>query len=87
MIKEAAIQRKRDGRGWTGHRHSNVILQIISEGHTLSVTHARFIQGFITDDGRFVDRYEAFKIATECNQLLNPKDPWATPTLMSEDLY
>jgi len=87
MVKEAAIQRKSDGKIWTGKRHSNVILKIIQEGEELSVSHEFFIQGFVTDDGRFVDRREAFIIAKDCNQLLNPKDPWAEPTLMSEDLY
>ena len=87
MIKEAAIKRVRDGKVWMGRRHGNVIHQIVSEGYAKTVTHTEFIQGFMTDDGRFVDRHEAFKIAVECNQLLNPKDPWAAPTLMSEDLY
>ncbi len=87
MIKEAAIQRKSDGKIWTGRRHGNVIHQIISEGHVKVVTHDEFTQGFITYDGRFVDRHEAFEIALVCNQLLNPEDPWAAPTLMSEDLY
>jgi hypothetical protein len=87
LIKEAAIQRKSDGRIWTGRRHGNVIHQIISDGHAETIKHSEFIQGFITDDGKFVDRHEAFKIAVECKQLLNPKNPWASPTLMSEDLY
>lgn len=85
MIKEAAIQRISDGKVWTGRRHGDVIRKINADGDM--VTRTRFIQGFVTDDGRFVDRHEAFKIAVECNQLLNPKDPWAAPTLMSEDLY
>lgn len=87
MIKEAAIQRKIDGRIWTGRRHGDVIRKIISEGHMQTVKHSEFTQGFVTDDGRFLDRREAFKIAMEFNQLLNLKDPWAPPTLMSEDLY
>ena len=87
MIKEAAVQRKSDGRIWTGRRHGDVIRKIISEGHTQTVKHSEFTQGFVTDDGRFIDRHEAFKIAVECNQLLNPKDHWAAPPLMSEDLY
>ncbi len=85
LIKEAAIQRKSDSRIWTGRRHADVIRKINAEGDT--VTHTKFIQGFITDDGKFVNRHEAFKIAMEFNQLLNPEDPWAAPTLMSEDLY
>lgn len=87
MIKEAAIQRKNDGRVWTGRRHGDVIRKIVSEGHAKAVTHSDFIQGFVTDDGQFVDRHEAYNIAVKCNQLLYPADPHAPPTLMSEDLY
>lgn len=87
MIKEAAIKRKSDGQVWTGKRHGNVISKIISEGRTKTVTNDKFIQGFVTDDGKFVDRCEAFKIAAACNQIINKEDPWAAPTLMSEDLY
>jgi len=87
MIKEAAIQRKSDGKVWTGSRHGNVISAIVAETGIRPVGRADFIQGFITDDGEFVDRFEAFKIAVECKQIRNPDDPWAAPTLMSEDLY
>jgi len=87
MIKEAAIQRRSDGKVWTGRRHSNAILKIIQEGAALSVSNRYFIQGFITDDERFVDRKEAFKIVVACNQLKDKYDPFAPPTLMSEDLY
>ncbi len=87
MIKEAAIQRRSDGKVWTGRRHGDVIRKIVAEENISSVTYLVFEQGFVTDDGRFVDRHEAFKIAVACNQLLNKKDPWAAPTLMSEDLY
>jgi hypothetical protein len=58
---------------------------MIMEGETCPISCEKFIQGFITDDGRFVDREEAFKIAVECNQLLNKKNH--LPTLRSEDLY
>lgn len=87
MIKESAIQRISDGRIWTGRRHDDVIHKIVSEGHALSVPNSKFIQGFVTDIGRFVDRHEAYKIAVECKQLLHPDKPLAQPTLMSEDLY
>jgi len=86
MIKEAAIKRISDGKVWTGRRHGNVIVTIFQEINA-PVTRDKFIQGFVTNDGIFVDRHEAFIIAKECNQLLCPEDPWAKPTLMSEDLY
>ncbi len=86
MIKEAAIKRKSDGKVWTGRRHSNVFRKILDEeGEQTIVSHEFFIQGFVTDDGRFVDRHEAFGIAKECGQI--KAEPWAEPTLMSEDLY
>ena len=87
MIREAAIQRKSDGKVWTGRRHGDVIRKIIAEEKIESVPHSLFIQGFITTDEIFVDRKEAFKIAVEFDQLLNKEDPGAEPTLMSEDLY
>jgi len=87
VIKEAAIQRISDGKVWTGRRHGNVIHKIVAELGIKTVTHEEFTQGFITDDGKFVDRHEAYKIAVEYKQLLRPNDPWAPPTLMSEDLY
>jgi len=87
MIKEAAIKRISDGKVWTGRRHGNVIRLIVEEIGIGSVGFDKFIQGFVTDDDRFVDRHEAYIIAVECDQLLNNDDPWAPPTLMSEDLY
>ena len=86
MIKEAAIKRIYDGRVWTGRRHSAVISKIISEGHTKTVGHDEFIQGFVTDDGFFVDRHEAYILALACGQI-TPGASCAPPTLMSEDLY
>ena len=87
MIKESAIRRVSDCKVWTGRRHSDVIKKIVEETGIRPVKHSEYIQGFITDSGQFVDRKEAFIIATECNQLIDHKDPWAAPTLMSEDLY
>ena len=43
-------------------------------------------QGFLTNDNRFVDRYEAKKIAVTANQLIVPeKDTYAE--LYSEDVW
>jgi len=87
MIKEAAIMRKSDNKIWTGKRHSNVISSIIKDTGIKTVTHNEFIQGFVDNDGNFFNRKDAFIIAKACGQLLSEKDPWAAPTLMSEDLY
>ncbi len=95
MIKEAAILRVADRKVWTGRRHGNCINLIVAETGTRPIGQPDFIQGFVTDDGRFVDRKEAWKIALANNQILNLEDPYgwdpAKPeiegTLMSEDLY
>jgi hypothetical protein len=87
MIKEAAIQRRKDGKVWTGRRHGDVIRKILAEEETQTVKHSEFIQGFVTDDGLFVDRHEAFKIAYDNNQILTRREPGGTSTLISEDLY
>ena len=87
MITASAIQRKSDGKVWIGKRHGDCIRQIVEETGQRPVDRFRFTQGFVTDDNHFVDRQEAFKIAVECNQLLNKEEPWAQPTLMSEDLW
>lgn len=87
MIKEAAIKRLSDGKVWTGRRHGDVIRKIIKETGIVTVKHSEYMQGFVTDYGEFVDRYEAFRIAVECDQLINNEDCRETSTLMSEDLY
>lgn len=77
MIKESAILK--DGIIYTGKRHSDIIRQMIING--ISVVRPR-IDGFVTDDGKFVDRKEAGQIAFESGQIKNP-----TSLLFSEDLY
>lgn len=84
LIKSSAIQRKSDGKIWTGLRHCNAIHAAIEDG-IARVTAEDFIQGFVTDDGKFVNRREAFKIALNCNQLINVQT--SVPMLTSEDLW
>lgn len=45
------------------------------------------IQGFLTEDNRFVDRYEAMDIAFEEKQLLNRGDYKIGKPLFSEDVW
>jgi len=77
MIKEAAILK--DGKiylGKSGKRHHHIIKDY---------PEIRFFTkelGFITDDGDFVDRSIAAKIAFECDQIKKEKR-----ILFSEDLY
>jgi len=87
MIKASAVKRKSDGKIWTGKRHGDCFRQIVSELGIATVTRKEFIQGFVTNEDEFVDRKKAYKIAVDSNQLLQPDDPWASPTLMSEDLW
>lgn len=66
------------------HRHSDIMLMADSHGISLSGS----TQGFITSDDEFVDRTEAYKIASEAFQIIHP--PFGTPTpgtLYTEDLW
>ncbi len=81
MIKEAAILRK--GKIWTGRRHSDIIHTMIKCGETS----VKGTQGFVTDDGKFVDRQEAFEIAFACNQIKKGIIKFPNRELTSEDLY
>lgn len=63
-------------------RHHSIIALMVDVGHRTPI---RGTQGFVTSEGRFVDRREAAKIAIEANQL---KDRESSPTtLYSEDLW
>jgi hypothetical protein len=78
MIKEAAILK--DGIIYTGRRHHNIMWDNpkgMFKGEDA-------IQGFVTDDGKFVDRIEGAKIALESGQIKQLNWP---PNLYSEDLY
>ena len=44
------------------------------------------VEGFLTDSGRFVDRYEAKDIAVAANQLIVPEEE-TYPALYSEDIW
>lgn len=48
--------------------------------------HTEKVQGFLTDQGRFVDRFEAFRLAEAAGQLEGRKVQ-TKGTLFSEDLY
>jgi hypothetical protein len=67
-----------------GKRHSEIY-----EG--LHKTYAgkmplELVEGFLTDTGRFVDRYEAKDIAVAANQLIVPIEE-TYPALYSEDVW
>ncbi|MDD5407107.1 MAG: hypothetical protein PHE73_09240 [Sulfurovaceae bacterium] len=78
----AAIK-TRSGKIVLGHRHSDCIYTAKRMGwalQDLSFTD----QGFITSKNRFVDRWEAFRIAKRAKQV---KSNYDIKELFSEDLY
>ncbi len=81
MIREAAVMIF--GRIYTGKRHHDALraarLCGIDRQHL-----QRARQGFITDDGRFLDRKAAAEHALACGQVKTLKD---SECLYSEDLY
>jgi len=80
MIKESAI--KQDGKVFTGKRHHNIIKDMVRLGIKTPINGE---QGFVTDDGKFVSRKEAAKIALESGQIKKLK--FNQKSLFSEDLY
>jgi len=46
-----------------------------------------YVQGYLTNKNRFVDRKEAYVIASENDQIINDLKPISTKVLYSEDLY
>ena len=80
MIKESAIVQ--NGVVYTGRRHHDVIRKIVEITGIKPVTGE---QGFVTDDGVFVNREEAAKIALACGQITKLK--FHSKELFSEDLY
>ena len=85
MLKASAIQRQSDGKIWVGKRHGDVFTIIISEEGKEALDTDEWIQGFITDEGQFVDRRQGFIIALQCKQFLEPEK--SIPILISEELW
>lgn len=71
-----------------GHRHPHCIYTFKALTGKRSVTPecGDYIQGFLTNKNRFVDRYEAKKIAIEQNQIINNNID-INSGLFSEDIY
>jgi len=74
-IKCAAIKQK-DGVIVEGLYHGECFKKAKGKGKGA-------IQGFMTDCGKFVDRIEGLKIATEANQIIKKYRPY--DELLSED--
>lgn len=84
MIKAVAIHYR--GTVWTMPapcRHHHVIGNIVRD--TRDYVFGDSVQGFITESGHFVDRFEAYKIAKENKQILPGQGK--ADRLYSEDLW
>lgn len=77
-IASAAI--KHDGRIWTGRRHAEIMSQMREELGSVKVPQEE--QGFMTDTGEFVNRFQAGAIAFRAGQTKQRHQ-----TLLSEDLW
>lgn len=68
---------------WTGLRHADIFERMFKMG--VEYDKESHIQGFVTDDNRFLNRYEARHEAVECRQV----DPlfFTAGALYSEDLW
>lgn len=67
----------------TGKRHADVFLNM----HLYEIEYQKpVIQGFWTNTNRFVDRYEAKKIAIAAHQLIVPEER-VHKYLFSEDVW
>lgn len=87
IIASAIKFLNKDTREWitmTGVRHADIWYDI----HKLNIKYNKeyCYQGFITNGGNFVDRYEAKLIAVEANQLIVPLETTYTE-LYSEDIW
>ena len=69
---------------YTGKRHADIFEQMYKLG--IKYNKNKSIQGFLTDTWRFVDRYEAKRIAVKANQLIVPIEE-TYDELFSEDLW
>lgn len=65
-------------------RHHHILRAMVKHDVDDAAMSPRY-QGFVTNTGRFVDRYEAAKIARAANQLI--RQPTPKDMLTSEDVW
>ena len=65
-------------------RHANIREMMEAKGVSLTLKHT---DGFITDTGKFVDRYSAYKIAKKHGQILPFALDFPGLTLTTEHLW
>ena len=68
------------------HRHGDAFYIISQFVRASEIDKTKTEQGFMTHDGRFLDRYEAMKHAIACGQL-PPDADMQCKELYSEDLW
>jgi len=68
---------------YTGKRHWNALKSMWEDN--IKYDKPSHIEGFMTDADRFVDRYEAAKIAIEAHQIIS--DDFNGKCLYSEDVW
>lgn len=66
---------------WTGKRHADILENMFHRG--IHYDKKALEYGFYTDDGKFLDRYEARRYAIECGQITSSE----YLELYSEDLW
>jgi hypothetical protein len=66
MIKEAAI--RTDGKTYTGYSHSDALYKMMESGEFAG---GHQLSGFMTDDGIFLNREDAYIHAVECGQVVH----------------
>lgn len=73
---------KYNGVIYTGHRHHNIIFEMVTK--YLIPKPITGDQGFVLEDGTYVDRIEGARISLESGQIKKLQWP---PRLYSEDLW
>jgi hypothetical protein len=68
------------GKVWTGGRHADIMQKIWQSGDKDRITQEE--QGFVTDDGVFLNRFQAGAVAFNAGQTSERKQ-----TLLSEHLW
>lgn len=82
-IKQAAIVHV-DGKVYTGRSHDEIARKIVERTGVKKVSW-KSIQGFVTDDGEFLTKAEAAKVALKHDQV--KKFNFNGAQLSPEDLY
>jgi len=78
---------RRDGKMYVGRRHCDVIRIMVDDfGLAIPIGVESDEDGFITSDGRFVDREEGYAIAKSSGQLKYHDPNWGE-CLYSESLW